>query len=174
MTFQNLPVHTDQLPRVSELQFKQLDAKSRTAEYITTTILFSILFVAVNVLIFTLGGGFVWWVGALYAGWLALFGLAMWLVEKNYQVTGYAIRQRDIVFRTGVIARSIITIPSKRVQHCEITEGPIQKMFKLASLKVFTAGGSGSDLTISGIQKDDAAKIKEFITRKIDAQDEEE
>lgn len=174
MTFQNLPVHTADLPRVSELHFKQLDPKSRTAEYISTTVLFAILFVAVNILVFTLGGGFVWWVGALYAGWLALFGLSMWLVEKNYEVTGYAMRQRDIVFQTGVITRGVTTIPFKRIQHCEITEGPIQKLFKLASLKIFTAGGSSSDLSISGIQKEDAAMIKEFITRKIDAQDEEE
>ena len=174
MTFQNLPVHTADLPRVSELHFTQLDPKSRTSEYIATTILFAILFVVVNIIIFTSGGGFAWWVWTSYLVWLGLFGLTMWLVEKNYQVTGYAMRQRDIVFQTGVISKSVTTIPFKRIQHVEITEGPIQKLFKLASLKIFTAGGSSSDLTISGIQKDDAAKIKDFITGKIDAHDEEE
>lgn len=174
MTFQNLPVHTEQLPRVSELQLHQLDPKSRTSEYISTTILFAILFVVANIIVFSSGGGFVWWVGMIYLIWLVLFGLAMWLVGKNYKVTGYAIRQRDLVFQTGVIVRSVTTIPFKRIQHCEITEGPIQKLFKLASLKVFTAGGSGSDLSISGLQKEEAARIKEFITGKIDAHDEEE
>lgn len=168
MAFQNLPVHSPDLPRVSDLQFTHLDPKSRTAEYITTIILFTILFLVVNIIVFSTGGGFVWWVGTIYFGWLAAFGLSMWLVDKNYQMTGHAMRQRDIVYQTGVVSRSVTTIPFKRIQHCELTEGPIQKIFKLASLKIYTAGGSGSDLTISGLQKDDAAMIKEFITRKID------
>ena len=59
------------------------------------------------------------------------------------------------------------------MQHCEITEGPIQKMFELASIKIFTAGGSSSDLAIPGLHREEAYKLKEFITRNI-ASDEEE
>ena len=174
MTFENLPVDIPNLPRVGELHFEQLDPKSRTSEYIGTVILFSILFIGINIFIFANGGGFKWWVGALYAFWLGLFGFSLWLVGKNYQVTGYAMRQRDIVYQTGYITKSVTTIPFKRIQHCEITEGPIQKIFKLAALKVYTAGGSGADLNISGLHKMDAARIKDFITGKIDAHDEEE
>ena len=171
MTFENLPVHTETLPQVADLTFQHLDPRSRTSEYIATTILFAILFIVVNIIVFSMGGGFHWWVWASYLTWLGLFGLSMWMVEKNYQVTGYALRQRDIVYQTGVISRAITTIPFKRIQHCEITEGPIQKLLKLASLKIYTAGGSGSDLTISGLHKEDAARVKEFITGKIDTED---
>jgi len=174
MTFNNLPVHLPDLPRVSELHFQQLDPKSKLSEYIASVLFFAVFFVVVNIVIFANGGGFKWWVLAMYIGWLVLFGFALWLVGKNYDVTGYAMRQRDIVYQTGYISKNTTTIPFKRIQHCEITEGPIQKLFKLAALRVYTAGGSGADLNISGLQKDDAAMIKEFITGKIDAHDEEE
>ena len=98
MPFNNLPVHLPDLPRVAALQFQPLDPKSKLSEYIASVIFFAILFVIANIVVFTNGGGLKWWVLAIYLGWLALFGFALWLVGKNYEVTGYAMRQRDIIF----------------------------------------------------------------------------
>ena len=53
-----------------------------------------------------------------------------------------------------------------RVQHVEVTSGPLQRKFGLASLKFFTAGGSSVDLKIEGLLRDDAENLKEFILRR--------
>ena len=174
MNFENLSVSLEDLPKVAALNFTQLDPRYRTVSYISTTLFFSFLFIVANIIVFANGGGLKWWVGAVYLVWLVWFGLGMWTVQKRYDLTGYALRQRDIIYKTGLLGRSVTTIPFNRIQHCEITEGPIQKSFKLASLKVYTAGGSGSDLSIPGLHRDDAAMIKEYLTGKIQSSDEEE
>ena len=64
--------------------------------------------------------------------------------------------------------RSLTTVPFNRIQHIEIDQGPIARYFDLVSLSVFTAGDSSDDLKVSGLLKEEAKQIKEFISTKID------
>ena len=48
-----------------------------------------------------------------------------------------------------------------RIQHLEIDEKPISRIFGLSSLSVYTAGDSSDDLVIRGIGKEIALKINE-------------
>ncbi|MEO1438705.1 MAG: PH domain-containing protein [Bacteroidota bacterium] len=59
--------------------------------------------------------------------------------------------------------RKITTIPFNRVQHCEIKQGPIERLFNLKTLEVYTAGGATSDLKIPGLPDDRAQELKDFI-----------
>jgi len=79
----------------------------------------------------------------------------------------YALREKDVSYKKGILLKKMTTVPFSRIQHVEINEGPISRLFKLASLSVFTAGDSSDDLEISGIQKTEALRIKEFISSKI-------
>jgi len=97
----------------------------------------------------------------------------MVLSIKSYDYQGYAIRDKDIIYKTGIFFRSSLIIPFNRIQHCEIEQGPIDRLFGLAELSLFTAGGSGSDLKIPGLAQDRANSLKNYITNKV-AQDEEE
>ena len=97
----------------------------------------------------------------------------MFLSYKSYFYEGYALRQRDVVYKSGMWFRSTIIVPFNRVQHCEINQGPIDRYFGLSELSLFTAGGSSSDLNINGLSQETAAKLKHFITNQV-AQDEEE
>ncbi|MFW5762007.1 MAG: PH domain-containing protein, partial [Cyclobacteriaceae bacterium] len=44
--------------------------------------------------------------------------------------------------------------------------GPLNRLFKLTTLKIYTAGGSTSDLNIPGLEYDDAQKLREYIAEK--------
>ncbi len=65
-------------------------------------------------------------------------------------------------------------IPYRRIQHCEVTSGPVEQMFDIASLNIYTAGGGSSDMTIPGLEDQRAATLKAHILRKINTEDEEE
>ena len=80
----------------------------------------------------------------------------------------YAVREKDISYKKGVFFRSLTTVPFNRIQHIEIDQGPIARYFGLVSLSVFTAGDSSDDLKVSGLLKEEAIQIKEFISTKID------
>ena len=82
---------------------------------------------------------------------------------------GYVVRDKDIVFKSGIIWRSITAIPFNRVQHVETSNTPLDRKFDLANLQIFTAGGSGGDLRISGLRTDTAEQLRIYILDKVGA-----
>jgi membrane protein YdbS with pleckstrin-like domain len=85
----------------------------------------------------------------------------------------FVIREHDISYKKGLFWKSHITIPYNRVQHCEVNQGPIDRFYKIAKIKIYTAGGSTSDVTIPGLNPARAERIKGFVLKQI-AHDEEE
>lgn len=77
----------------------------------------------------------------------------------------YALREKDISYSSGVLIKKLTTVPFARVQHLEVNQKPLSRLFKLASIQIFTAGESNDDLKINGIPKKEALKIKEYITK---------
>ena len=82
---------------------------------------------------------------------------------------GYVVRDKDIIFKSGIVWRSVTAIPFNRVQHVETGTTPLDRKFGLANLQIYTAGGSGGDLTISGLGAGTAEKLRIFILDKVGA-----
>ena len=72
---------------------------------------------------------------------------------------GYVVRDKDILFRKGVVWRSVTAVPFNRIQHVETSNTPLDRKFDLATLQLFTAGGSSGDLKIDGL----AARVAEQL-----------
>ena len=47
-----------------------------------------------------------------------------------------------------------------------IDQGPIERQFGLSKLKIFTAGGGASDMSIPGLDPETANALKEYIVSK--------
>ena len=86
---------------------------------------------------------------------------------------GYALRNRDIIYKKGLLWKSKTTVPFSRIQHCEVKQGPIARLFNLAVLYIYTAGGSSSDISIPGLLPDTAQTMKSFVLQKIKSEEEE-
>ena len=80
---------------------------------------------------------------------------------------GYVVRDKDLVYKAGVLWRSVKAVPYNRVQHAETASGPIDRRYGLARLTVFTAGGSGGDLRIDGLSSDVAERLRAHIAIKL-------
>jgi len=80
---------------------------------------------------------------------------------------GYVVRDKDIVFRSGVIWRSVTAIPYNRIQHVETSNTPLDRKFGVATLQLFTAGGSGGDLKIDGLGAEVAEQLRIYILDKV-------
>lgn len=80
---------------------------------------------------------------------------------------GYLVREKDISFQKGLITYKLTSVPFNRIQHVEVNQGVLAKMFKLSSVKLYTAGGNASDLSIYGLPQDIAQKLKAFLSEKI-------
>lgn len=96
--------------------------------------------------------------------------VVLFFCSLGFKKKGYAFRTHDVVFRHGVIATNTMVIPYNRVQHVALHEGLIERWFNLATVEVFTAGGTASDLAIPGIEKTQAEDIKQLLMGKIQKQ----
>ena len=105
--------------------------------------------------------------GAAAAAWLIITVLRYWLMRESFNRKAFAIRDKDVLYRTGFIIRTLHVCPFNRIQHCSVHAGPIERQFGLASISLFTSGSEGSDLRIPGLTEGTAANIREYITKKI-------
>lgn len=103
----------------------------------------------------------------IYLAFLSLFGLLFLYVLLSFPKRKYAIRNKDISYKSGLFTKKMTTVPFSRIQHVETDEKPISRIFGLSSISVYTAGDSSDDLEIKGINKEISIQIKEFISTKI-------
>jgi hypothetical protein len=165
-SFQNIAVTS--FPEVTKTDFKPIENKYLQVILIHTFLVFVITFILVFFAdyngLFELVENTIW----IYLS--IVMGLIFTLFVKNigFKKRKYAVREKDISYEKGILFRSLTTVPFNRIQHVEIDEGPISRLFGLVSLSVFTAGDSSDDLKVSGLLKEEARQIKEFISNKID------
>jgi len=149
------------------MPFQKLDENYLVVRYIGSFIFFLIMGFGLIMSYFltdvTEVPGLFWGLVGLWIVWAIT---SFVLTNLGYKVRGYILRDKDLVHRKGVIFKTLTTIPFNRVQHCEVSQGIIQRMFDLHTLQIFTAGGSNSDLSIPGLKADTAQRIKEFIINK--------
>ena len=98
---------------------------------------------------------------------VVLFVLKLVLVILGFPKKGYLLREQDVSYRSGLLIYKLTTIPFNRIQHVEVSQNMVEKSFGLSSVKVFTAGGSVSDLSIPGILPDKAHQIESFLLSKV-------
>jgi len=166
MIFQNSQIDVSQLPSVEAIDFQRLAPAHLKVKYISNAIFFAIM---LAVIFYLRTEPIVAEHPRLANGLLIFWGvwmiLSFLLTRLGYQIEGYALREKDIVHIKGVINRKQTAIPFNRVQHCEIKAGPIQRLFKLKTLEVYTAGGHSSDMSIAGLKGDDAQVLKNYIVK---------
>ena len=172
--FVNEQIEVEHIPKANVLQYIPLERDYLKVSLIISGIFSGIFIIGGIVLAFGLHNRFPSNIRiAIFCVALALAGLILFLAYKGYHYKSYALRQKDIVYKSGYIFRNKTTIPFNRVQHCEVNQGPIDRMFNLSSLKIFTAGGSSSDMSIGGLRPDVANDLKQFIVKKTALEEEE-
>lgn len=96
-----------------------------------------------------------------------LFVWRLVLINLGFPKKGYLLREKDISYRTGLLFYKLTTIPFNRIQHVEISQNLLEKAVGLSRIKIYTAGGSVSDLVIPGLLPDKAQQIEAFLLNKI-------
>ena len=160
----------NQLPDISELTFKRIHKDYLKVLVLTTLTVFFVLFLSVFLLeTYVEKISNLEYVNYFYLLFSIVFLILITVFVIGFSRRKYVLREKDVTYKSGVLIETITTVPYSRIQHVEINESPISRIFKLASLNVFTAGDSSNDLVIKGIKKVEALKIKEFINQQINA-----
>lgn len=172
--FENAVVAPEDLPQVDAVTWQALDAKFVRRRQTEAAIVVFFVTLGIIVVQLILGIALDGEDPAFQPGWLwlipVLVGLPLivWPVVSVPKI-GYALRERDILHRSGVFWHTVTAVPYNRIQHVEKSSTPLDRRFGLAALQLFTAGGAGSDLTIEGLPARIAERMRIFILEKTGA-----
>ena len=89
--------------------------------------------------------------------------------DRIYRRLGYAIDGRLLRTVRGWLFHTDTVVPFVRVQHIDVTRGPVDKLFGTASLVVHTAGTHNSVVVLPGLSPERAAEIRDAIRSEIRA-----
>lgn len=172
--FENTQVDIDSLPSSAQLNLVPMESKYKLVRILGWVIFALILTTVALILIVIFKNENIvpglWITAGVY---FIIMIFSFLITYFGYYQMAYALREKDIFFKKGWIFRKAVVVPFERIQHCEVNRGPIDRYFGLASLKVFTAGGSSSDLSIPGITEERAHRLKDYITNKTGIDEEE-
>jgi membrane protein YdbS with pleckstrin-like domain len=97
-------------------------------------------------------------VGVLVAG-----SIADVVAGRRVRAWGYAERADDLLVRRGVMFRRMSVVPYGRMQYVEVTAGPFERAFGLATVQMHTAAAA-SDARIPGLPALEAARLRDQLT----------
>jgi membrane protein YdbS with pleckstrin-like domain len=110
------------------------------------------------------------WVGLAPAAFvLALGGLAEWTARRRYNAWGYAEREDDLLVRRGVLFARMSVVPYGRMQFIDVTAGPFERSFGLATVRLHTAAAA-SDARIPGLVREEAARLRDRLAERGESQ----
>jgi hypothetical protein len=98
----------------------------------------------------------------------AAIGLLI-LTKARYKRFRFAVSDRFLYVRDGVIWHREKVIPVSRMQHVDIQQGPVERAIGLASLSVFTAGGGVATFRLPGLDPEYGRHLRDRVLAARDA-----
>ncbi len=112
--------------------------------------------------------------GSAALAWLASMPVGYALVRLDYEQRWYVVTDRSLFIREGVTLVREMTLTFANVQNVTVEQGPLQRIFAVADLRVQTAGGGGTEAPgqpsmhtgfLRGL--DDAATLRTLIMARL-------
>lgn len=106
------------------------------------------------------------------AGWVPLTVLLGWLTFRwpqiEYRYWRYRAGRGGIEIWSGVMWREAVAVPRSRIQHIDVSQGPIERSYGLATLSIYTAGTEHSKVDVPGLDHGVALALRDTLLPKDD------
>ncbi len=84
------------------------------------------------------------------------------LLQRRVASWGYLEREDDLLVRRGVLVRRLSVVPYGRMQFVDVTAGPVERSFGLATVRLHTAAAA-TDARIPGLEAAEAARLRDQL-----------
>lgn len=107
-------------------------------------------------------------VGVVVGVVLVLFNLLMAFIwpPLQYAAFRYAVREHDLIVQSGVFFRRWSSVPLTRIQHVDSRQGPLERLFGVQRLLVYTAAGVSADGVIPALTEANATTLRDALSRR--------
>jgi membrane protein YdbS with pleckstrin-like domain len=102
--------------------------------------------------------------GFINLGLWSFYILLYFYIGAAYRHFSYAMNDHGLYINRGVFWRRKIVVPRNRVQHTDVTQGPLERKYELSELIVHTAGTRNASVRLPGIFFKDAEVLRESLS----------
>lgn len=154
-----------EIPRgVADGTEHHLDPQARTLKRLSAAIPLGILGLSTGIPAVVLAAGGLPFVALAWAlVYLALLAFTWWWTGAWWERARWRLDQRGMLIRQGVFWRREVSIPRSRVQHTDVTQGPLDRYLDLARLVIHTAGTHNASVTLAGLRHEDALAARDHL-----------
>jgi membrane protein YdbS with pleckstrin-like domain len=128
------------------------------------------LIARISTAVVLLAAASVGWLLAPYWAWPAamvvLVVYSIWraiITVRAVRAWGYAERDQDLLVRHGLLIRRLSIVPYARMQFVDVTAGPLERAFGLATVQLHTAAAA-TDARVPGLPPAEAARLRDRLT----------
>lgn len=162
---------------IADGEDRALDPRSihvqRIAGWIFTVVFSAISLVVLGIVLLVADDMPSWLRPVLPFLWLAATILLAWHAHRwpvlEYRHTAYRVGALGIEIRRGVYFRVTINVPRSRVQHTDVSQGPLERRFGLGTLVIYTAGTDHARIQLPGLEHGVALRLREHLLPSGDA-----
>jgi membrane protein YdbS with pleckstrin-like domain len=108
-----------------------------------------------------------WILGIALASWTLLVGTlafaALAWPPLAWARASYRVDPEGLQIRRGVWWREMLRVPRSRVQHTDVSQGPVERTFGLSTLVVHTAGTHHASIQLEGLDLSTAETLRDFL-----------
>jgi membrane protein YdbS with pleckstrin-like domain len=83
--------------------------------------------------------------------------------EIEHRHAAYKVDEAGIEIRNGVYWRRVVNVARSRVQHTDVSQGPVERRYGLATLLIYTAGTDHSRVALHGLDHATALRIRDHL-----------
>ena len=145
----------------------------RIAGWIFTAIVAAVSLVGGAVALVAVEDHPTWLRGVLPVFWLAGTILLAWHAHRwpplEYRHTSYRVDALGLEIRRGVYWRRVIHVPRSRVQHTDVSQGPVERRYGLGTLVIYTAGTDYAKIDLAGLEHGTALGLRDHLLPSGDA-----
>ena len=84
------------------------------------------------------------------------------LLGRRVRAWGFCERAEDLLVRRGLLVQRLSLVPYGRMQFVDVTAGPMERSFGLATLRLHTAAAA-SDARIPGLPRAEAERLRDQL-----------
>jgi len=104
-------------------------------------------------------------IAMVVAACIATVGIIIALVwpSARYKRLRYGLDPFGLILQQGVLWRTQIALPRTRIQHSDVSQGPLQRRYGIATLKLYTAGSRYTKVELEGLQHAEAIALRDSL-----------
>lgn len=99
--------------------------------------------------------------------WLVAIGALAWHLQRwpaiVFRHTFYRVDDAGLEIQRGVYWRTLTNVPRSRIQHTDVSQGPLERKHGLGTLVVYTAGTQHSEVKLPGLEFSTAQRIRAHL-----------